>query len=61
MGLASDAEFVPHCLRHTFASALLRKTGNLVLVQRALGHASIKTTTRYAHMSDKDLEEAMLS
>jgi site-specific recombinase XerD len=34
-------------------------TGNLKLVQRLLNHASIKTTTRYAHVLDDEVAEAM--
>jgi integrase/recombinase XerC len=37
-----------HSLRHTFAIRLLRKTGNLRLVQVALGHRSISNTMVYA-------------
>jgi integrase len=48
-----------HDLRHDFATKLLRETGNLRLVQKALGHASIKTTTRYAHVLDHEVAEAM--
>jgi integrase len=48
-----------HDLRHDFATKLLRETGNLRLVQKALGHASIKTTTRYAHVLDSEVAEAM--
>ncbi|MBD3299452.1 MAG: tyrosine-type recombinase/integrase, partial [candidate division Zixibacteria bacterium] len=33
-----------HSLRHTFATRLYRKTGDLYLVQRALGHRQITTT-----------------
>jgi integrase len=47
-----------HDLRHDFATKLLRETGNLRLVQKALGHASIKTTTRYAHVLDSEVAEA---
>ncbi len=36
--------FSPHCLRHTFASLLLRQGESPVYVQRQLGHASIKLT-----------------
>lgn len=49
----------PHTLRHTCATDLLRQTGNLRLVQRALGHSSITTTTIYAHIVDDELADAM--
>ena len=39
--------------------ALLRETGNLKLVQRALNHSNIKTTTRYAHVLDHEVADAM--
>jgi integrase len=48
-----------HDLRHDFATKLLRETGNLKLVQRALNHATITTTTRYAHVLDSEVAEAM--
>jgi integrase len=48
-----------HDLRHDFATKLLRETGNLRLVQKALGHRNIATTTRYAHVLDSDVAEAM--
>jgi integrase/recombinase XerD len=49
----------PHTLRHTCATDLLRQTGNLRIVQRALGHSSITTTTIYAHIVDDELADAM--
>jgi site-specific recombinase XerD len=45
--------------RHDFASKLLRKTGNLKLVKKALNHADIKTTVRYAHVLDDKLRAAL--
>lgn len=42
-----------------FASKLLRETGNLKLVQRALNHADLNTTSRYAHVLDEEVAEAM--
>jgi integrase len=48
-----------HDFRHDFATKLLRETGNLKLVQRALNHADIKTTTRYAHVLDTEVTDAM--
>ncbi|MEN2502833.1 site-specific integrase [Stutzerimonas stutzeri] len=43
----SDPEFVFHACRHTCATRLLQKTGNLVLVRDWLGHSDIRVTTRY--------------
>jgi site-specific recombinase XerD len=37
----------------------LRKTGNLKLVLRALNHADLKTTTRYAHVLDSEIAAAI--
>jgi integrase len=56
---AGVAGFRFHDYRHDFATKLLRATGNLKLVQQALGHASIKTTTRYAHVLDSEVAEAI--
>lgn len=39
-----------HDIRHTTASWLLAATGDLVVVKAVLGHASIKTSARYAHL-----------
>jgi integrase len=36
--------FTPHCLRHTAAVMLLEETGDLLYVQRVLGHRSISIT-----------------
>lgn len=54
-----DKPISPHKLRHTFATHLLRIEGNLKLVQRALGHASITSTTVYTHVSDEEVREAL--
>lgn len=48
---AEGERIVFHSLRHTFASWLLDATGDLRLVQDALGHRHIKTTTRYTHVN----------
>ena len=48
-----------HDFRHDLGSKLLRTTGNLKLVQRALNHADLKTTTRYAHVLDDEVAEAL--
>jgi integrase len=48
-----------HDLRHTAATRLLRRSGNVVLVQQLLGHDDITTTMKYAHTSVEDLRQAM--
>jgi integrase len=46
-------------LRHTFASHLVMNGVPLLTVSRLLGHASVKTTERYAHLSPGHLKDAM--
>jgi integrase/recombinase XerC len=48
-----------HTLRHTFATRLYRMTGDLRLVQRALGHRQVTTTEIYTHLCDQDLKKAI--
>ncbi|MDN8046168.1 tyrosine-type recombinase/integrase [Burkholderia multivorans] len=47
-----------HVLRHTFASHFMMNGGNILTLQRVLGHASLTMTMRYAHLSPDHLEEA---
>lgn len=44
-----------HDLRHTFASNLVNAGHSLFVVSRALGHANVSQTARYAHLSDDTL------
>jgi integrase len=48
-----------HVLRHTFASHLAMKGAPLKAVQELLGHADIKMTMRYAHMSPDARRDAV--
>lgn len=49
-----------HSLRHTYATRLLKSSGNnLRLVQKQLGHASVTTTQVYADVTDADVEAAV--
>jgi len=40
-----------HTLRHTFATHTVRKGTNLRVVQEALGHSSLQTTSRYVSLT----------
>jgi integrase len=60
MGLLEDPDFVLHALRHTTATRLLEKTGNIAVVQKMLGHKKLSTTMRYAHVSDDQFRKAVI-
>jgi integrase len=56
---AGVKDFRFHDYRHDFGTKLLRETGNLKLVQKALNHRDIKSTVRYAHVLDEDVASAV--
>lgn len=61
LGVEVDAEFVPHMLRHTCATRLVKANVPLPIVMKWLGHRSIQVTMRYTNLVPGDLAEAALA
>jgi integrase len=56
---AGIEDFTWNCLRHTFASRLVMAGVPIRTVAELMGHGSIQTTMRYAHLAPGHLAEAV--
>ncbi len=57
--LDGDAEFIPYCLRHTFASRLVQAGVPIQTVSALLGHKRLQQTLTYAHLCPQNFTAAV--
>ena len=48
-----------HVLRHSFAAHFIMNGGNILTLQKILGHSTITMTMRYAHLAPEHLQDAV--
>lgn len=48
-----------HILRHTYASHFVMNGGDILTLQKILGHSDVKVTMIYAHLSAEHLQDAV--
>ena len=58
-GLQLPQGQMTHILRHTFASHFMMNGGDIITLQRILGHGDLKMTMRYAHLAPDYLDKSV--
>lgn len=59
MGLHGDQDFVPYCLRHTFATRLVQRGVHLEVIAKLMGHANLDQTRVYAKLASAQFVDAI--
>lgn len=57
-GIELPAGQSAHVLRHTFASHFIMNGGDILTLQKILGHSDLRMTLRYAHLAPNHLAAA---
>lgn len=58
-GIQLPSGQMTHVLRHTFASHFMMNGGNILTLQRVLGHSDLKVTMRYSHLAPDYLQQVI--
>ena len=59
LGLKNTQGQSTHILCHTFASHFIANGGNILTLQKILGHSDLKMTMRYAHLAPNHLKDVL--